>query len=508
MENECVVVEPEGLPKDKFIGPEFSTYICSQTGSKKRTVNRGSSNHAAGTTEPSILDKVIRCTGCGEQILTHLSSNANEHPVLHVLLCKRCYSYYHSGTFQKDENGIDEFCRWCGDGGDVIMCDSCTNVFCKTCIRRNFSRKKANEIFTSDTVQCFVCDLTPLQSLIQECKEVLEAFNTNRAPVVVKKKHRRAAIEENKSNGVIPSPETTTTIKKIDHPVVGRHKTTDTVNISNIRSECMTIVDDTCSKVGELHSLFKQVFSNDTEDQRKVALTKLRTINQIKSKLNDLVGLSSDFYESVCKEEKQLQARISHESTDDSMTTSKETDDLDSTNTNLSTPSRKKKLLKRKFRENILRNSNSPAGKTWRKLHMDESQEDKSNNEASDKELSKYIPIKLKLDDQCSDKQALGGVSVSDIFHEEASDSDCSGLFKPRKIKRQSSNKSDSQKKESPVEKKIKKGGKNDKEAEDQSPGAKTTSSDLDELIPKKKKKEKEASDSENSDPESLEKPS
>ncbi|XP_078494197.1 uncharacterized protein LOC778547 isoform X2 [Ciona intestinalis] len=507
MENECVVVEPEGLPKDNFIGPEFSTFICSQTGSKKRTVNRGSSNHAAGTTEPSILDKVIRCTGCGEQILTHLSSNANEHPVLHVLLCKRCYSYYHSGTFQKDENGIDEFCRWCGDGGDVIMCDSCANVFCKTCIRRNFSRKKANEIFTSDKVQCFVCDLTPLQSLIQECKEVIEALNSSKAPVVVKKKHRRAPIEENKSNGVVPSPDaaTTTTIKKVDHPVVGCHKTTDAVSISSIRSECITIVDDTCNKVGELHSMFKQVFNNDTEDQRKVALIKLRAINQIKSKLNNLVGLSCDFYESVCKEEKQLQARISHESTDDSMTTGKETDDLDSAHTTLSTPSRKKKLLKRKFRENILRNSNSPAGKTWRKLNMDESQEDKNNNEESDKEQSKYIPIKLKLDDQCSDKQALGGVSVSDIFHEEASDSDCSGLFKPRKIRRQSSNKSgdksDSQKKESSVEKK-KKGSKNDKEAEDQSPGAKTSSSDLDELIPKKKKEKKDASDSENSDSE------
>lgn len=41
---------------------------------------------------------------------------------------------------------MDEQCRWCGDGGDLLLCDSCNNAFCKGCIRRNLGRKELSEI--------------------------------------------------------------------------------------------------------------------------------------------------------------------------------------------------------------------------------------------------------------------------------------------------------------------------------------------------------------------------
>jgi len=38
------------------------------------------------------------------------------------------------------EDGVDEQCRWCGQGGRLIGCDFCHNAFCKSCIKSNLGR--------------------------------------------------------------------------------------------------------------------------------------------------------------------------------------------------------------------------------------------------------------------------------------------------------------------------------------------------------------------------------
>ena len=38
---------------------------------------------------------------------------ATRHPVLGVAICRRCKDFYASGEWTKDEDGCDQFCRWC-----------------------------------------------------------------------------------------------------------------------------------------------------------------------------------------------------------------------------------------------------------------------------------------------------------------------------------------------------------------------------------------------------------
>lgn len=83
--------------------------------------------------EPAVQFQRLHCTACN----VHLGSapighfNRYIHPLLKVLLCKHCYEFYCSGEFDKDEDGSEMYCRWCGQGGKVMCCAQCAYVFCQ-----------------------------------------------------------------------------------------------------------------------------------------------------------------------------------------------------------------------------------------------------------------------------------------------------------------------------------------------------------------------------------------
>uniref|UniRef100_A0A8C6MKC6 DNA helicase n=1 Tax=Nothobranchius furzeri TaxID=105023 RepID=A0A8C6MKC6_NOTFU len=116
---------------------------------------------------------IVCCTACGRQVNHFRRDSLYQHPVLKVLICKTCYNYYSSDDISKDGDGMDEQCRWCAEGGNLICCDYCSNAFCKKCILRNLGRKELSGILESKWY-CYVCSPEPLFDLVMACNAVLE----------------------------------------------------------------------------------------------------------------------------------------------------------------------------------------------------------------------------------------------------------------------------------------------------------------------------------------------
>ncbi|KAM4726999.1 transcriptional regulator ATRX-like isoform 1-T1 [Anableps anableps] len=159
-----VLVRPEPVDngRDEFRGPEFRSRkpgVLRKEFSKKRSGGQ----HVG----------IVCCTACGRQVNHFRRDSLYQHPVLKVLICKACYNYYSSDDISKDGDGMDEQCRWCAEGGNLICCDYCSNAFCKKCILRNLGRKELSSILESKWY-CYVCSPEPLFDLVMACDTVLE----------------------------------------------------------------------------------------------------------------------------------------------------------------------------------------------------------------------------------------------------------------------------------------------------------------------------------------------
>lgn len=101
------------------------------------------------------------CTGCNRTGL-----EIKVHPLLdNVPICELCLDSYHDGEFIVVD-GNELYCRWCGDGGEMFMCDNCPKSFCKACILRNFGTHEFHRISKlEDKWCCYICSPQPIQDL-------------------------------------------------------------------------------------------------------------------------------------------------------------------------------------------------------------------------------------------------------------------------------------------------------------------------------------------------------
>ncbi|KAL1458134.1 hypothetical protein WDU94_008305 [Cyamophila willieti] len=80
------------------------------------------------------------------------------HPILKTLVCMKCFKFYGDGNFDRGDDGVDLYCRWCAEGGLLFCCSSCPNVFCKGCVKKNFGLPEVKKIDESDSWNCYVCE--------------------------------------------------------------------------------------------------------------------------------------------------------------------------------------------------------------------------------------------------------------------------------------------------------------------------------------------------------------
>ncbi|XP_075814057.1 transcriptional regulator ATRX isoform X14 [Microtus pennsylvanicus] len=121
------------------------------------------------------LHGIVSCTACGQQVNHFHKDSIYRHPSLKVLICKNCFKYYMSDDISRDSDGMDEQCRWCAEGGNLICCDFCHNAFCKKCILRNLGRKELSTILDENNQwYCYICQPEPLLDLVTACNSVFE----------------------------------------------------------------------------------------------------------------------------------------------------------------------------------------------------------------------------------------------------------------------------------------------------------------------------------------------
>ena len=107
------------------------------------------------------VSRTAPCTACGGDV----GSDQLTHPNLPgSLLCDECHERV-SRPFKRDEEGIETCCRWCGYGGELMLCDECPSTFCKGCISRNIGAEELSELEkTKDDWACLRCNPSQVQS--------------------------------------------------------------------------------------------------------------------------------------------------------------------------------------------------------------------------------------------------------------------------------------------------------------------------------------------------------
>nr|XP_056715821.1 transcriptional regulator ATRX [Euleptes europaea] len=182
-----VVVQPEPVlneDKDDFKGPEF----------RNRNTSRMKPEIPKKRGEEG-LHGIVSCTACGQQVNHFQKDSIYRHPTLRVLICKTCFKYYMSDDISRDSDGMDEQCRWCAEGGNLICCDFCHNAFCKKCILRNLGRKELSTIMDENNQwHCYICQPEPLLDLVTACDSVFENLEQ-----LLQQNKKRIRVENEKS---------------------------------------------------------------------------------------------------------------------------------------------------------------------------------------------------------------------------------------------------------------------------------------------------------------------
>ncbi|XP_035872906.1 transcriptional regulator ATRX isoform X3 [Phyllostomus discolor] len=277
-----VIVQPEPVlneDKDDFKGPEFRSRSKMKTENLKKRGEDG-------------LHGIVSCTACGQQVNHFQKDSIYRHPSLQVLICKNCFKYYMSDDISRDSDGMDEQCRWCAEGGNLICCDFCHNAFCKKCILRNLGRKELSTIMDENNQwYCYICHPEPLLDLVTACNSVFENLEQ-----LLQQNKKKIKVDNEKNNKVYDHTPRFSPKKNSSNCNGEEKKLEDSYSGSITYSYSALIVPKEMIKktkklietTANMNSSYVKFLKQATDNSDTDAATKLRQLKAFKSVLADI----------------------------------------------------------------------------------------------------------------------------------------------------------------------------------------------------------------------------
>ncbi|NWS39408.1 ATRX regulator, partial [Probosciger aterrimus] len=259
------------------------------------------------------LHGIVSCTACGQQVNHFQKDSIYRHPTLKVLICKTCYKYYMSDDISRDSDGMDEQCRWCAEGGNLICCDFCHNAFCKKCILRNLGRKELSTILDENNQwHCYICHPEPLLDLVTACDSVFENLEQ-----LLQQNKKKIRVESDKSkiydHTVKFSPKRNNSScngeeKKIDDSYSG--SLTYSFKALMVPKDLLKKTKKLVETTANLNSSFVNFLKNAAENAEKSPTMQLCQLKAFKSVLNDMKKAHLALKEGLNLEIQALNAKL------------------------------------------------------------------------------------------------------------------------------------------------------------------------------------------------------
>ncbi|XP_058392203.1 transcriptional regulator ATRX-like isoform X5 [Diceros bicornis minor] len=238
------------------------------------------------------LHGIVSCTACGQQVNHFQKDSIYRHPSLQVLICKNCFKYYMSDDISRDSDGMDEQCRWCAEGGNLICCDFCHNAFCKKCILRNLGRKELSTIMDENNQwYCYICHPEPLLDLVTACNSVFENLEQ-----LLQQNKKKIKVDNEKSSKVYDhtprfSPKKNSSNcngeeKKLDDSCSG--SVTYSYSALIVPKEMIKKAKKLIETTANMNSSYVKFLKQATDNSEINSATKLRQLKAFKSVLADI----------------------------------------------------------------------------------------------------------------------------------------------------------------------------------------------------------------------------
>ncbi|XP_043913189.1 transcriptional regulator ATRX [Protopterus annectens] len=297
-----VVVQPEPVSnedRDDFKGPEFRSRISKpKIEALKKRGEEG-------------LHGIVTCTACGQQVNHFQKDSIYRHPALKVLICKTCYKYYMSDDINKDNDGMDEQCRWCAEGGNLICCDFCHNAFCKKCILRNLGRRELSSIMDENNKwYCYICVPEPIVDLVTACDAVFDNLDQWH-------QHKRKSRTEGEKSKLEDSHKNSQ--KKSSLSCNGQDESSDRIKSSYFSYKALMVPKELIKQTKKLvdmttnlNASFVSFLKRDVE-KTDSSTPRLRQLKAFKSVLADLKQAHLALEEALDLETEQERKRVAPE---------------------------------------------------------------------------------------------------------------------------------------------------------------------------------------------------